>query len=197
MQTQPCAADVAPAIAQPAESPAAVAVFDAVITPHVSLGVRGLFTLMLFSGGLVTATAIFFAWAGLWPSSLFVLISGALLIAALIACRRDLRRAERVLVAGGTITVERFDGHRRIARQGCFPLFGLSIERRVDPDHGCIGLYLRHRAERLEIARDLPPAERSRFLAALSDALAAAGAKPALHTTTTPALFAAGAEHRW
>ncbi len=165
------------------------AVFNAVITPHHALDGRA-FTLTLCAVFAVAVTfQLCFAAAGLWVAGVFMLGNGLFLIAALIACRRDRNRAERVLVADGGVSVERFDGRRQITHHGTFPLFGLSVEHVVDPDYGCQAIRLRHRAAALEIARDLAPAERASFLSALLGAIHAQGGRPNLRRITTAKLF--------
>lgn len=175
--------------ADPGTEPAGSPVFDAVITPNQSLGSKGLATTFGIITAVLVVSELVLAKVGLWFSGIMLLCNAAFLSAAFLACRWDLRRAERVLVADGTISVERFDGRRRFRQCGSFPLFGLRLERHLDPDYGCQALYLLHRGARLEIARDLAPAERESFLAALSGALAGTGLAPTLITRTAPALF--------
>jgi uncharacterized membrane protein len=169
--------------------PGAPPVFDVVITPNQALGAKGLLTVIGIITALLVVSELALAGAGLWISCVLLLCNAVFLVAAFLACRWDLRRAERVLVAHGTISVERFDGRRRFCQCGSFPLFGLRLERHLDPEYGCQALYLLHQGTRLEIARDLAPTERTSFFLALHGALAETGTAPALITRTAPALF--------
>ncbi|MEQ1713914.1 MAG: DUF2244 domain-containing protein, partial [Hyphomicrobium sp.] len=84
--------------------------------------------------------------------------------------RRSRRRYETIRIQGGCVTVAR--GNARGAEVADrLPLFGLGLERHDDPDYGCRSLYLTSSGRRLEIVRDLSPAERDGFCAALVAAI--------------------------
>jgi uncharacterized membrane protein len=177
------------------EGPPCEPIFDAVITPHQSLGGRGFVVTICLVGSVALAFQLCFAAAGFWVGGLFFLGNGIFLIAALIACRLDRRRAERILVSDGAVSIERFDGRHRSTRLGTFPLFGLHVERLVDPGYGCQAIYLRHRGATLEIARDLAPAERASFLGAFLAALGHHGCYPNLRTAPLTRLHPTLEEH--
>ena len=153
------------------------ATFDALVTPHRSLGDRGLVVLLVAVLAVSVAVQAAFVALGVWVAGAFVLVDGLFLAAAFFACRADLDRSERVLVADGAVVVERC-GRRGAPAVERLPARGLAIEVTEDPDYGCRSLVLRHRGRRIEVARDLSPGERPAFLAAFAAALVEAGHPP-------------------
>ncbi|MBT9289222.1 DUF2244 domain-containing protein [Prosthecodimorpha staleyi] len=181
------AAAIRPADGSSAAESGAV-LFDAVITPHRSLGERG-FVLLLAAVALVScAIQIAFVALGAWMAGAFVLFDAVFLAFAIYACRADMDRSERIAIRGATVVVAR-QGQRGSAGPEVWPAWGLAIECRDDPDYGCRNLFLLHRSRRDEIARDLSPAERRDFLAAFAAALSVAGFPPRITTVTAPALL--------
>jgi uncharacterized membrane protein len=165
--------DAAPA----AEDAPAVVFFDALITPNRSLSDRTHLALIVSLLAIAIAAGLFFVLIGLWFASLFVVMDGVFLAIALKVSRRDLGRSERVRIAGASLHITRTDPAGRAAVSE-WPLWGLAIETVDDPDYGLQSITLCHRARRADCARDLSPAERSNFLAALVAACRQAGFPP-------------------
>lgn len=176
----------AASVARP-EVPAAPA-FDALITPHRSLSSRGL--LALFAAILTVAIVvqIGLVYAGCWIGAAFVGVDAVLLLVALIACRTG-GGSERVAVDEGVVRVERRGPRGAVFDRRDLPVFGLVLERHLDPDYGERHLILRHRGTRHEIARDLAPAERTAFADAFTTAL---GGGVRIERHRLPALTTAG-----
>ena len=172
--------------ADPANPDARAATFDAEITPHDSLGRDGFALLVkivlvstIFLEGLLIAKAA-------WVVGVFLAFDvGGLLLAFQVL--RSRKAQERIVITDGLVIVTQSrDGHttRRALR-----VFGLALERNDDPDYGCQSLTLRLRGERVEIARDLSPAEREAFCGCLERALREAGARSYTVSHLAPALL--------
>ncbi len=158
--------------------------FDVIITPACSLDTGGV---RWFFAGVMALTAVLGAILSvshLWVAAIFVFADAAFLLIAFVACRRDLRRAERVVIDDHQVVIERVDGQGRPVETRVVPLFGLWVERHV-VDGEVHGVSLVHREARLAVARDLSPAERATFLVAFLDALTDAGWRRRVETVDT------------
>lgn len=158
--------------------------FDVIITPASSLDTGGV---RWFFAGVMALTAVLVAILSvshLWVAAIFVVADAAFLLIAFVACRRDLRRAERVVIDDHQVVIERVDGQGRPVETRVVPLFGLWVERHVI-DGEVQGVSLVHREARLAVARDLSPAERATFLVAFLDALTDAGWRRRVETVDT------------
>lgn len=158
--------------------------FDVIITPASSLDTGGV---RWFFAGVMALTAVLVAILSvshLWVAAIFVVADAAFLLIAFVACRRDLRRAERVVIDDHQVVIERVDGQGRPVETRVVPLFGLWVERHV-VDGEVQGVSLVHREARLAVARDLSPAERATFLVAFLDALTDAGWRRRVETVDT------------
>jgi uncharacterized membrane protein len=158
--------------------------FDVIITPASSLDTGGV---RWFFAGLMVITAVMVAILSvghLWVAAIFVVADAAFLAIAFVACRRDLRRAERVVIDDHRVVIERVDGEGRPVETRVVPLFGLWVERHII-DGEVHGVSLVHREARLAVARDLSPAERATFLVAFLDALTEAGWRRRVETVDT------------
>lgn len=143
--------------------------FEAVITPHRSLGRRGLRALMgviLLLSGLVTAGLW---WLGAWPA---VGINGAEILLALLMLRwnaRQARACEMLLLSDSGLRVVRIDVRgRRWERVLPAPWLRVMVQERQGR---APGLFLLTRGAGLEVARALGEAEKRDLAAALRDAL--------------------------
>lgn len=148
--------------------------FDAVITPPVSLGDRGFSTFMAITLAVVCLVDLALMAAGLWWAILFLTGNLVFLMAAFIAVRRARERSERVVVEGGQLRLER---HWK-GGPGCadtLPLFGLRLVRVRDGAGQCRRLELHSRGQRLCFAADLTPLEREAFAETLGRCLHRAG----------------------
>jgi uncharacterized membrane protein len=175
----PCGGEGAPASADD--------VFDALVRPHQSLSDGGFRIFIALVLTVSVATQLLCLAGGIWPAGSACLCNGIFLAAAMIALRRDRERTERIILAAGEVSISRHSRSRLITHDR-LQAWGLAIERHVDPDYGCRSLTLRHRGRRVEIARDLSPAERQSLFEALYLALRRAGFDTRVETRTLPAL---------
>lgn len=160
----------------PANSP-----FEFHVSPNISLGTIG--TAVVLSAAAIPTTALVAICTahGHWPIAFFGILTFAGLLFGFLGGRRSLRRSERIFLHEGQVVIERLTSSRQRSHT-CLPQFGLRIERLLDPDYGHLALVLCHRDRRVEIARDLSPAEREQFESAFMAALDAAG--PRIRATT-------------
>lgn len=180
----------APGSDSPSHTPSHTPVFDVIVTPHLSLADRGYTWLIVGVLAAALLVQIFFLLIGVWVAGVYVLVDGVVLAFALTFFRAEADRAERITVEAGTIRIERRRGDAIVDRIE-LPVWGSVVERDQDPDYGCRAIRLRHRQRRVEIARDLAPAERVAFLDALTRALAADGTPMRVETTAALPLLAA------
>ena len=143
--------------------------FEAVITPHRSLGRRGLLSLagaILLLSGVVTAGLW---WLGAWPA---VAINGAEIMLALLLLRcnaRQARSCEMLLLSDSGLRVVQIDARGR-RRERVLPAAWLRVvvqERRGRAP----GLFLLGRGAGLEVAGALGEAEKRNLASALREAL--------------------------
>jgi len=143
--------------------------FEAVISPHRSLGRRGLLSLaaaIVLLSGVVTAGLW---WLGAWPA---VAINGVEIVLALVLLRwnaRQARACEVLLLSDSGLRVTRIDvrGQRRERVLPTAWLRVVMLERRGRAP----GLFLLARGVGLEIAQALGEAEKRNLAAALREAL--------------------------
>lgn len=143
--------------------------FEAVITPHRSLGRRGLLTLVgaiLLLSGVVTAGLW---WLGAWPA---VGINGVEILLALLLLRwnaRQARACEILLLRDSELRVVRIDVRGRRCER-VLPAAWLRVV--VQERQGRTpGLFLLTRGAGLEVAQALGEAEKRDLAAALREAL--------------------------
>jgi uncharacterized membrane protein len=162
--------------------------FDFHISPNISMGRTGTVVIAaLFAVPTVLLALIFFA-RGSWPVAIFAVLSLLGLFAALTFSRISLGRHERVFIRDQCVVVERTKASGASVSQS-LPIYGIRLESIVDPDFGHLRLTLQHRARRMEIARDLSPAEREEFQAAFLDAMTTAGYAVPTRVVGCPAIY--------
>ena len=144
--------------------------FEAISTPNASvtrgtlLGVAGL----LMAGA--AAASLLFVWIGAWPVFGFLGVELAVVLGLLIThARRSARAYERLLLAGGRLTIERRDGRGREESLALDPYW----TRMEWQDAPGTRLLLSCRGQRIEIGRHLNATERRSLHGALAAALRA------------------------
>lgn len=143
--------------------------FEAVITPHRSLGRRGLRVLVgaiLLLSGLVSAGLW---WLGAWPA---VAINGVEILLALLLLRwnaRQERACELLILSDAGLRVVRTDARGR-RQERVLPTAWLRVLLQ-ERQGGVPALLLLARGARLEVAQALGEAEKRDLAAALRDAL--------------------------
>ena len=145
------------------------ALFEAVITPHASLGRRGWRWLLIGLLAAVGLTSLRFWLAGAWPVAVFAVLEVGFFLFMFWLHRRAMRQAELVQLTPSTLSVVRIDPS------------GLRTERRWQPAWLSVilqersgrvpALLLSSRGRREEIARMLGEPEKRDLAAALDDAL--------------------------
>ena len=161
--------------------------FHFCISPNISLGHRATLVMIVTLGVPTALLSVLFAVKGYWPITVFSSLTYLGFAAAMVCSRISLKRHEQVFLSNDLLVIERSTGLGKRTRIQ-LPTFGLRLQSTIDPDYGHLGLALRHRARRLELARDLSPAERSSFEAAYLAAMEAAGRPVRLTTVHTLAL---------
>ncbi len=143
--------------------------FEAVITPHRSLGRRGLLSLaaaILLLSGVVTAGLW---WLGAWPA---VGINGLEIVLVLLLLRLNARQAracEVLLLSDSRLRVVRIDVRGR-RREHVLPAAWLRVVMR-ERQGRAPGLFLLARGVGLEVAQALGEAEKRNLATALREAL--------------------------
>ncbi len=143
--------------------------FEAIITPHRSLGPTGLRRLIAFLL-LLSATVSTVLWLlGAWPAIAFNVLEMGLALYLLRRNARDRGTTERLVLSGAALLVRRTDRH------------GRTVERSLDAAwlqailHERPGrtpaLLLVERGHQLEVGHDLGETEKRSLAAALRDAL--------------------------
>lgn len=161
--------------------------FCAKITPNVSLSHEGLLRLLLGITAVTLAVDYGALSGGAWPVAAFETFVAMLLAGMLLLNRAQLTRCEIVEVRGGCIEQALFSKGRCIERR-MLPAMGARLSEVVDPDYGMLGLTLVSSLGRIELARDLSPAERGSFAEALLDGLKSGGFRVAHEQVRLPAL---------
>ncbi len=143
--------------------------FEAVITPHRSLGRRGLLSLagaIVLLSGVVTAGLW---WLGAWPA---VAINGIEIVLALVLLRwnaRQARACEVLLLSDSGLRVTRIDA-RGQRQERVLPAAWLRVVM-LERQGRAPGLFLLARGVGLEVAQALGEAEKRNLAVALREAL--------------------------
>ncbi len=144
--------------------------FDAVLTPHRSLGPRGFVILMTVICCVSFAAGLVFFLAGAWPVVGFLGLDVLLIYLAFRANYRSARMYERLHLEPGKLTVERvsYYGERKVWQ---FEPYWLRLEYERPGEHES-RLRLTSHGRSVTVGSFLSPEERENFADALSDALA-------------------------
>lgn len=164
--------------------PKALPVFHVYLQPNQSLSSQGFAILSITITALAVGLSAFLLMTGLWVGAIFLTFNLAFLLLAFVLARRDRQRAEEVIVEDGHLTVRHYNFRGEPVSSEQMPIYGLTLHRDHDPDYGLLSLQARLRQKRIEIARDLSPAERQDVAVALGDALRRTGCAPRTSTKT-------------
>ncbi|WP_407048764.1 DUF2244 domain-containing protein [Methyloraptor flagellatus] len=157
--------------AEPADPP----FFSAVLTPHRSLGPRGLALLLGGVGVVSGVTALAFSLLGAWPVVGFAGADVALIALAFAANYRSARAREEIAVGPLEILFTKV-GPRGDRIDYRFNPVWVRLEIERVPDEGVTHIYLYSRGRGVEIGAFLNPDDRTSFADALGAALRAARA---------------------
>ncbi len=153
----------------PAEPRDDEVLFDAVITPHRSLGPRGFVMLMALIGGISFACGIFFTILGAWPVLAFFGLDVALIYLAFRLNYRAARAVEHVTLTRDELLIRRLDHHGNGVEIAIQP-YWLRVEV-IGGSDGAEEIHLRSHGEVHTVGAFLSPAERMAFADALAGAL--------------------------
>jgi uncharacterized membrane protein len=146
--------------------------FNAVLTPHRSLGPKGFMVLMTAVCAVSFATGLFFYLLGAWPVIGFMGLDIALIYVAFKLNFRALNRYETVALSHEALTVTRVAPSGRAQSWSFNPYWvRLSLQPRLGRSSE---LSLASHGKRLVFASFLSDAEREDFASTLSSALASA-----------------------
>lgn len=156
---------------------AAGCLFDAVLTPHRSLGPNGFLVLMSLVALVGFGTGIVFLTIGAWPVFGFCGLEVALIYYCFRQSYRSAQLWERIHLTPATLTVERheIDGSWR---EWTFQPYWLRVLMDDPPQHES-RLVLTSHGKSLAVGGFLTPEERLDLAKALRRALAAARERPA------------------
>jgi uncharacterized membrane protein len=148
-------------------------IFEAVITPHRSLGQIGFIVLMVTVGVISFIAGIMFWLMGAWPVFGFFGLDVPLLYWAFRINYRRATAYEVVTVTPLELRVRKVSHHGRVREWALNPLW-VRLEKIAHEDYGIERLLLVSRGKQLPIGGFLGPDEKASFAKALADALGAA-----------------------
>lgn len=152
--------------------------FEALLTPHRSLGPRGFLLLMGTLCALSFGTGLAFILSGAWPVVGFLGLDVLLVWVAFRLNYRHARQYERLLLTRESLEVERVTHHGETRRWRFQPAWvRVEIREPAEPD---TPLELASHGRRLSIGSFLSAAERVELAHALRRALAEARLPPGL-----------------
>ena len=145
-------------------------IFEAVITPHRSLGQSGFLVLMIAVGAVSFIAGIVFLAIGAWPVFGFFGLDVLLLYWAFRINYRRAAAYEVVTVTPIELKVRKVS-HRGQVRQWALNPLWVTLDKVTHEAYGIERLFLVTRGKRLAIANYLGPDEKASFAKALSNAL--------------------------
>lgn len=152
--------------------------FDAVVSPHRSLGPGAFTLLMLAIAGVSFATGVMFLMLGAWPVFGFFGLDVALIWFAFRANYRAARAFERIRLSDRDLTVERVDRKGQRQRFRFEPSWArIEVDVRDEDDNEIV---ITSHGRRFTFAACLSPSERL----TLAEGLRAAMASRRAHMTT-------------
>ncbi len=144
--------------------------FDAVLSPHRSLGRREFWSLMGLIATVNFAGGIFFVIVGAWPIFGFYALQVAAFYWAFRANYHSGRARERLRLTRDELGVERTDPNGKV-QHWAFQPYWLKVEIDDPPEHAS-QLVLRSHGRSLAVGAFLSPPERGDLAGALRRALA-------------------------
>lgn len=146
-------------------------VFEALLTPHRSLGRRGFVVLMVLFGGLCMVNGAVFVMAGAWPIFGFCGLDVVLLFGAFWLNYRAARAREEVSVSRTLLSIRKFAPSGKQTEYLFNPFWARFRVARHD-EIGITGMRVSGEGRSTEIGSFLNPADRESFASAFSGALA-------------------------
>ena len=148
-------------------------IFEAVITPHRSLGQTGFLVLMIAVGVVSFIGGVVFLAIGAWPVFGFFGLDALLLYWAFRINYRRAAAYEVVTVTPVELKVRKVT-HRGLVREWVLNPLWVTLDKVTHEEYGIERLFLVSGGKRLPIASYLGPDEKASFADALSKALGTA-----------------------
>ena len=145
-------------------------IFEAVITPHRSLGQTGFLVLMIAVGAVSFIAGMVFLAMGAWPVFGFFGLDALLLYWAFRINYRRAAAYEVVTVTPIELKVRKVT-HRGLVREWALNPLWVTLDKVSHEEYGIERLFLISGGKRLSIASYLGPDEKASFAKALSKAL--------------------------
>jgi len=146
-------------------------VFEAMLSPHRSLGRTGFIALMAIAGGLTLFHMVAFAAMGAWPIIGFFGLDLALLAGAFWLSYRSGRAREYVSVSRTDLTIRKLAPSGRATEHRFNPFWAkFSISRHQEI--GITGMHIAGEGRRTDVGSFLNPDDKESFASAFSGALA-------------------------
>ncbi|MDQ0391039.1 DUF2244 domain-containing protein [Labrys monachus] len=145
-------------------------VFDAILSPHRSLGPLGFRNLLIAVGTASTLLSIPFYIMGAWPVIGFFGVDVGLLYVMFKINYRGARLREHVLMTHALLRLSRMDREGR-TREWSFNPRWVRLQRDEHEEFGVMRLALVQRGREVEVARFLGPREKGEFARAFTQAL--------------------------
>ncbi len=153
-------------------------IFEAVITPHRSLGPTGFVVLMTLIGAVSFVAGVSFLLMGAWPVLGFFGLDVALIYFAFRASYKSGNAHETVYLSHDVLRVERVDSRGRRICDELNPYWA-QLETETDEEFGILRLSVISRGKRIRLGDWLSPNEREEFRTAFAGALHTARSAPA------------------
>jgi uncharacterized membrane protein len=145
-------------------------IFEAVITPHRSLGQAGFVVLMCAVAGVSFLAGMFFLIMGAWPVFGFFGLDVLLLYWAFRINYRSANAYEVVTVTPAELRVRKVSHRGRVREWAVNPLWA-SLEKTTVEEFGIDRLFLVSRGKKLPVGSFLGPDEKASFAKALGNAI--------------------------
>lgn len=150
-------------------------IFSATLTPHRSLGRRGMILVVAAVAGLSSSIGTYLWWIGAWPVIGFIGLDVAAIALAFQFNARAARAFEEVAVSRTQIVIRKVAANGRSHEFRFNPIW-VKLEVEKDDDVGVVRIAFRARDRHLRIGAFLNPEDRTSFARALGAALATARA---------------------
>ena len=146
-------------------------IFEAVITPHRSLGNVGFLVLMIAVGIVSFVAGMFFLIMGAWPVFGFFGLDALLIYWAFKINYARAAAYEVVTVTPIELKVRKVS-HRGTVREWALNPLWVTLEKLSNEEYGVERLWLVSRGQRLAVGAFLGPDEKASFAKALGNAIA-------------------------
>lgn len=148
--------------------------FDAVLTPHRSLGPKGFLILMCVIGAISFTAGMAFLLMGAWPVFGFFGLDAALIYWAFRLNYRDARRHETIQISGRELRVRKVDPKGRVTAWSADPYWARAELYEEEEAEENTRLSLVSHGQRVVVGSFLAPFERKELGQALEEGLARA-----------------------